>query len=63
MAQPKLSIEARRIRMIIVTLPIMAATSYVLYKRHVLGEPQRQLPKGLDSENSTIKLLDSERRN
>jgi hypothetical protein len=34
----------------------------VLYKRHVLGEPQRQLPTTLDSENNKIKLVDSEKR-
>lgn len=33
----------------------------VLYKRHVLGEPQRHLPTTLDSENSNIRLLDSEK--
>ena len=83
MAQPKLSVEARRIRMIIVTLPIMAATSCqsyilisldsflisldfncadVLYKRHVLGEPQRHLPTTLDGDNSSTKLLGSEKK-
>ncbi|KAH9931538.1 uncharacterized protein B0H18DRAFT_989852 [Fomitopsis serialis] len=64
---PKLSPQARRLRTIIVTVPIMAATScectssamhvrslladvcplvtVVLYKRLVLGEPQRTLPR------------------
>ncbi|KAH9834813.1 uncharacterized protein C8Q71DRAFT_126107 [Rhodofomes roseus] len=42
---PKLSAQARRLRTIIVTVPIMAATSFVLYKRLVLGEPQRTLPR------------------
>ncbi|KAH8102080.1 hypothetical protein BXZ70DRAFT_930166 [Cristinia sonorae] len=38
-----LSPQARRWRTIIVTVPIIAATSLVLYKRLVLGEPRRTL--------------------
>jgi hypothetical protein len=34
----------------------------VLYKRHVLGEPQRHLPTTLDGDNSSTKLLDSEKK-
>jgi len=41
---------------------LLAECVDVLYKRHVLGEPQRQLPTRLDNENSNIKLLDSEKR-
>ncbi|KAF8509659.1 hypothetical protein BU17DRAFT_98751 [Hysterangium stoloniferum] len=39
----KLSPDARRIRTIIVALPIAGVTAYVLYKRLVLGEQQRKL--------------------
>ncbi|KAH9934107.1 hypothetical protein B0H21DRAFT_699394 [Amylocystis lapponica] len=49
----KLSPQARRWRTIIVAVPIMGATSrafltrstVVLYRRLVLGEPQRTLPR------------------
>ncbi|KIJ98672.1 hypothetical protein K443DRAFT_103608 [Laccaria amethystina LaAM-08-1] len=58
----KLTLQQRRIRTIIWSVPIMAATSVVLYKRHVLGEPQRKLPKALDAENSAIRLGDPEPR-
>ncbi|KAI0315932.1 hypothetical protein OF83DRAFT_307380 [Amylostereum chailletii] len=44
MAAP-LSPQSKRLRTIIVTLPIMAATSLVLYKRLVLGEPQKTVPR------------------
>ncbi|KAI6096023.1 hypothetical protein EDD16DRAFT_1501190 [Pisolithus croceorrhizus] len=44
MAQ-KLHPQARRLRMIIVTVPIMGATALVLYERLVLGKPQRTLPR------------------
>ncbi|KIJ28573.1 hypothetical protein M422DRAFT_260402 [Sphaerobolus stellatus SS14] len=43
MPSQKLSPDARRIRTIIVALPIAAVTAYVLYKRLVLEEPQRKL--------------------
>ncbi|KAF8958992.1 hypothetical protein BDZ97DRAFT_1430978 [Flammula alnicola] len=59
---PKLSLEARRIRMIIVSLPILVASSFVLYKRLYLGEEQRRLPRALDTENSSIRLLDEEKK-
>lgn len=66
MGTQKLSPQGQRLRVIILTVPIMAATSgsqlsrvafsnllttqdihisVVLYKRLVLGEPQRQLPR------------------
>ncbi|KAI0251889.1 hypothetical protein BJV78DRAFT_1207531 [Lactifluus subvellereus] len=41
----KLSPQGQRLRTIILTVPIIAATSVVLYKRLVLGEPQRKLPR------------------
>lgn len=44
MAQ-KLYPQARRLRTIIVTVPIMGATALVLYERLVLGKPQRTLPR------------------
>ncbi|KAF8173721.1 hypothetical protein BJ912DRAFT_71358 [Pholiota molesta] len=62
MAKPQLSLEARRIRLIIVSLPILVASSFVLYKRLYLGEEQRKLPGALDQQNSTVRLLDSEQK-
>ncbi|KZT26129.1 hypothetical protein NEOLEDRAFT_1132694 [Neolentinus lepideus HHB14362 ss-1] len=40
-----LSPQAKRLRTIIVTLPIIGATSLVLFKRVFLGEEQRKLPR------------------
>lgn len=40
---PTLNADGRRLRMIIVSVPIMGATALVLYKRLVLGERQRKL--------------------
>ncbi|PIL28870.1 hypothetical protein GSI_08916 [Ganoderma sinense ZZ0214-1] len=45
---PKLTPQAQRWRTIIFTLPIMGVTSFVLYKRLVLGEPRRTLPTDLE---------------
>ncbi|KAN0111675.1 hypothetical protein V8E52_008236 [Russula decolorans] len=45
MARQKLSPQGQRLRTVILTVPIMVATSVVLYKRLVLGEPQRNLPR------------------
>ncbi|KAJ8597690.1 hypothetical protein M405DRAFT_712208, partial [Rhizopogon salebrosus TDB-379] len=42
---PKLPPQARRLRTIIITVPIMGATAYVLYERLVLGKPRRTLPR------------------
>ncbi|KAF8957531.1 hypothetical protein BDZ97DRAFT_1906781 [Flammula alnicola] len=36
--------------------------SIVLYKRLYLGEEQRRLPRALDTENSSIRLLDEEKK-
>ncbi|KAI0357705.1 hypothetical protein OH77DRAFT_1519078 [Trametes cingulata] len=44
----KLTPQARRWRTIIFTLPIIGATSFVLYKRLILGEPRRTLPTDLE---------------
>jgi len=41
----RLSPQARRLRTIIISAPIMGATAFVLYKRLILGEPQRTLPQ------------------
>ncbi|KAF8558688.1 hypothetical protein OG21DRAFT_1504107 [Imleria badia] len=41
---PKLHPQAQRLRTIIVTVPIIGATAYVLYERLVHGKPQRTLP-------------------
>ncbi|KAF8480100.1 hypothetical protein DFH94DRAFT_692448 [Russula ochroleuca] len=45
MGKQKLSPQGQRLRIIILTVPIIAATSVVLYKRLVLGESQRKLPR------------------
>ncbi|CAO3695609.1 unnamed protein product [Umbelopsis ramanniana] len=53
MAQ-KLSPGAKRLRTIIVTVPFIVTTSYILYKRLVLGEQPRRndgkpvRPKGVE---------------
>lgn len=47
---PCLSPQARRLRTIIVSVPIIGATSFVLYKRLVLGEPRRELPRPTPSQ-------------
>ncbi|OBZ76451.1 hypothetical protein A0H81_03107 [Grifola frondosa] len=46
----KLSPQARRLRTIIVTIPIMAATSLVLYERLVLGKPRRTVDRSPEKE-------------
>ncbi|KAI0708563.1 hypothetical protein C8Q76DRAFT_745066 [Earliella scabrosa] len=43
----KLPPQAQRWRTIIFTVPIIGVTSFVLYKRLVLGEPRRTLPTDL----------------
>ncbi|KAF9497501.1 hypothetical protein BDN71DRAFT_1444662 [Pleurotus eryngii] len=50
----KLSPQARRWRTILVTVPIMVATSVVLYQRLVEGKPQRTIAK----EAETIQRAD-----
>ncbi|KAF8902528.1 hypothetical protein CPB84DRAFT_1846185 [Gymnopilus junonius] len=62
MAKEKLPLEARRIRLIIVSLPILVASSLVLYKRLVLGEEQRKLPQTIDTQNKDMKLLDTQKK-
>ncbi|KAI0767608.1 hypothetical protein C8Q74DRAFT_1203325 [Fomes fomentarius] len=44
----KLTPQAQRWRTILFTVPIIGVTSFVLYKRLVLGEPRRTLPTDLD---------------
>lgn len=41
----KLSPDGKRIRAIIISAPFLIASSILLYKRLVLGEEQRLLPK------------------
>jgi len=41
----KLSPDGRRIRNIIIATPFLVASSILLYKRLVLGEEQRKMPK------------------
>ncbi|RPD61812.1 hypothetical protein L226DRAFT_612208 [Lentinus tigrinus ALCF2SS1-7] len=45
----KLPPQAQRWRTIIFTIPIIGATSFVLYKRLVLGEPRRTLPTDMEA--------------
>ncbi|KAJ3504719.1 hypothetical protein NMY22_g17833 [Coprinellus aureogranulatus] len=45
MAKVELSPQAKRLKTIIVSLPILVAASVVYYKREVLGEPQRTIPR------------------
>ncbi|KAI0761360.1 hypothetical protein BD413DRAFT_486177 [Trametes elegans] len=49
MSSPKLSPQAQRWRVIMFTVPIIGVTSFVLYKRLILGEPRRELPTDLKS--------------
>jgi hypothetical protein len=57
MGTQKLSPQGQRLRIIILTVPIMAATSVVLYKRLLLGEPQRKLPRPGDG-NTDQKIFE-----
>ncbi|PAV18261.1 hypothetical protein PNOK_0674700 [Pyrrhoderma noxium] len=43
--KPQLSLQAKRWRTIIITLPIIGATSFVLYQRLVQGKPQRTIAR------------------
>ncbi|KAF8581196.1 hypothetical protein K439DRAFT_1636356 [Ramaria rubella] len=52
----KLSPDARRVRTIIVSLPLIGVTSYVLYKRLVWGEPQRRLPAAPDAHGPLVPM-------
>ncbi|KAL1670235.1 hypothetical protein GGF50DRAFT_109614 [Schizophyllum commune] len=38
--------QQRRVGMIVATVPIMCGTGFVLYKRLVLGQPQRLVEPG-----------------
>ncbi|KIK96887.1 hypothetical protein PAXRUDRAFT_32116 [Paxillus rubicundulus Ve08.2h10] len=49
---PKLHPQAQRLRTIIVSVPVMGATAYVLYERVVLGKPQRTIPAPHSTEAS-----------
>ncbi|KAI0078029.1 hypothetical protein K474DRAFT_1660876 [Panus rudis PR-1116 ss-1] len=54
-----LSPHARRWRTIIVTVPIIGATSLVLYQRLVQGKPRRTLPKDMnDPEQARKKIIE-----
>ncbi|GAA5874049.1 hypothetical protein JCM8547_004815 [Rhodosporidiobolus lusitaniae] len=45
MMSRKLSPDGRRLRTIIITTPFVVASSILLYKRLVLGEEQKHLPR------------------
>ncbi|KAK7682810.1 hypothetical protein QCA50_014194 [Cerrena zonata] len=53
-----LSLQAKRWRTIMVTVPIIGATSLVLYQRLVLGKPQRKLPQRDDAEGIKRKVIE-----
>ncbi|EIW67727.1 hypothetical protein TREMEDRAFT_33442 [Tremella mesenterica DSM 1558] len=46
-----LSPDAKRLRTIIISLPILVVTSAILYRRTYLGEEQRKIPRDV-SESS-----------
>jgi len=52
----RLSPQARRLRTIIISAPIMGATAFVLYKRLILGEPQRTLPRPSSSSPNSAQM-------
>ncbi|ETW77504.1 hypothetical protein HETIRDRAFT_411690 [Heterobasidion irregulare TC 32-1] len=45
MASQKLSPQGKRLRTIIITIPIIVASSLVLYERLVQGKPQRTISR------------------
>ncbi|CAL1710106.1 unnamed protein product [Somion occarium] len=53
-----LSRQAKRLRTIIVTVPIIGATSLVLYQRLVQGKPQRTLPNRDDPDAGKRKIIE-----
>ncbi|TEB32718.1 hypothetical protein FA13DRAFT_1790430 [Coprinellus micaceus] len=53
MAKIELSPQAKRLKTIIISLPILVAASVVYYKREVLGEPQRTIPKPQQNATAT----------
>ncbi|KAH9925002.1 uncharacterized protein BXZ73DRAFT_103380 [Epithele typhae] len=44
MSAPRLSPQAQRWRVVMFTFPIIGITSWMLYRRTVLGEKRRELP-------------------
>ncbi|KAJ3982491.1 hypothetical protein F5890DRAFT_1529614 [Lentinula detonsa] len=48
-SRPSLTLQQRRVRLMLATFPMIVVTGYVLYKRLILGEPQRRLPRPPDS--------------
>ncbi|KAM0755024.1 hypothetical protein T439DRAFT_352979 [Meredithblackwellia eburnea MCA 4105] len=59
---PKLSPDGRRLRAIIIATPFLVVSSVILYKRLVLGEEQRLLPKGPSEEvKMRMAILEAER--
>ncbi|KAK9481288.1 hypothetical protein V1514DRAFT_317245 [Lipomyces japonicus] len=45
-------------RLIIVSLPLLAISSYILYKREILGEPQRKREGFLTSDGIPVRYED-----
>ncbi|KAI0342487.1 hypothetical protein BDW22DRAFT_1429320 [Trametopsis cervina] len=57
MAKTPLSPQARRLQVIIVTVPIIGATSFVLYQRLFEGKPRRTLPPRDDADQAHKRLV------
>ncbi|KAJ8091359.1 hypothetical protein PM082_015077 [Marasmius tenuissimus] len=47
-SRPPVTPQQRRIQIIMTTIPLIVVSSYILYKRLVLGEPQRRFHKPED---------------
>ncbi|KAL1413126.1 hypothetical protein Q8F55_000875 [Vanrija albida] len=44
-----LTADAKRLRVIIVSFPLLVVTSAILYRRTYMGEKQRTIPRDTDS--------------
>ncbi|KAH7871441.1 uncharacterized protein C8R40DRAFT_1121911 [Lentinula edodes] len=47
--RPLLTLQQRRVRLMLATFPMIVVTGYVLYKRLVLGEAQKRFSRPSDS--------------
>ncbi|KAG8926407.1 hypothetical protein FRC02_008895 [Tulasnella sp. 418] len=50
-SRPPLPPDARRLQVIILAAPVLAVTSYILYRRFYLGEEQRKFERPLLQES------------
>ncbi|WWC70975.1 uncharacterized protein I206_104928 [Kwoniella pini CBS 10737] len=44
---PPMNADAKRLRTIIVSFPILVVTTAILYRRTMLGEEQRKIPRDI----------------